>query len=1441
MFTLQIPQRKQVDMNRKSLGKIAIVSCLAFSALSLTFATLAWFALPGGKTEKHIDGEIGLRSYFYAGNGNSPETAFEIVTPIHFYNLTRLQNLGIFTSKRTYFQIGHDFGGTKGLCCIDGYDEGVPNYVKYLDMGEASSNTTILPIGSESAPFIGEFNGNGIPIRNLKVKGNPEDIGVFGYVSYEGVVKGLICDELDIISTGYSDDNSDKSNMLFSADIDSLFEQAASGFNTASLSLIETGVGEQSLKHLNNTNGTPLTEINNPNNIESDSTVSSKYYFRANYPTGANKGPFTYSWKSSSSLIRIKDNQEDYDDLEIDLTALRDSTDFNSGKNSQIDSRISIIASVDIDGYVFSRVIQSYTIEFYSKGHGYAGWITVDKNLIRVTSDVNDISPTIGQEGDYYILKSGNSYSLYYRGSANWTQITNTETTALHDGEESPTREDWNSYNKSGDSYYIQHYTEPNSTDEKYVLFKRDTSSDYFSANVFCDYMAKDSYPEGDRNTNYHHGNNIGFIAGHVDGTVENSYVYNGKFLLDYGDGFEAIDTESETGLIGEIGTNVVNTIDPDYGLTMHGETGVLNFSRVYSLIRDVNANGIDVGMKAGDPDIKAGKAQNGTYYISYENYLSPSYTRFSKYLRKHPDYPNGFITGVGTNTGDVSPGTDWHDYTLPSTIPNDYNTVDFSFNQVIEDERTGFYVDRSSLDLYLKKEYKWSDPLISDVVTTKLVPSIDTGSIGQYIFNTATDSLFVKKTNTWGNPIPARRGETVPTPIARDKNGDYYVRNYNSGLELYSFDGSSWSPVSFTSGSSKPNDGTGDVGSSYIDTTGGNNDLYVKVSNAWVKTPALFGLGEPASGVGYAGEVYVDVQNTEFYNKIDAYTWSKDTSANLSLANIKPLPSLGSNGNYCIDEISYAVFYKNEGEWSRLDAATYNYGVVDKSSNNTGDLGMGVFKIVSTYSADAKTGAESDPIKYYMTGIKQCRIFKGKPINKVYFSTAELDRSLSSSFSNFRPTTLPSYFDLHSFDWPFSRDYNYCFELDISQIHQAEGQYMYNTDSDFLAHYLYNILIDKSGARIQPGTDKFGFLFDIADDTKVYQLDALSSYMPVGDPAPDDTNTKSNFGTISNPRWYPNNSIVFHIDNPYGANVSVVGNGANITIYGNDPSSNTQITPLYTMKGTASNDMDAHRFFSYDFKSGKTGTEFITYGDLYVKTTDDYLNDPYTLWQENTANDNWTEIASVTSGNGLPGNTNEGDYQYYIDVKSNNLYHWEIIEDETYGWAKQYGALFGADNPPTNPDMKETNALYAHIFKLPQGDYVIGGEDKKTANIYYLAVQGQTEGNIGDNEMAGIGNAITNVDFLTSKPVYDAQLDYANFSFKCNFNTICGEFIVGVDTEDENKFRIFFSDYPTPFVTYLLTYSQTGTMPYYIIVKTGENSQTSNHYSAESVTYRAG
>ena len=950
-------------MKKKFASKLFIASSILVSTALIAggSVTLAWFLGPNIEADdKYLNGDIGLRNYFYSGDGTE-EKPYEIVSPIHYYNLTRLQNLGIFPNKK-YFQIGHvfDIEGVPTLKCINRYDENSePIYEDFLDMSVLPEATKIFSIGGEGVPFVGEIDGNGMPIKNLKVVGNPEDVGVFGYVAHQGVLEGLVFDNLEVTSLGYNNNVSKADNALFSEDIDDIFHSASYLATETSLTFYDhnsvTGdYDATNLKKLNGASGTAVTNINSTDNVIS----GTKYfdgYFKPTFPTSGDER-FTYSMISSNPvLVPVGDltmQGSDEKDFTFDFTSLYDSVDFNSRKDYQVNSKIYLVASTVVDGYTFSRVIQSYTIEIYSNSSIY-------------------------EEGNYSVA-------------------------------------------------------------------------------IFCDYVEQGDGT--DHNTGYHHGNNVGLVAGHVDGTCKNCFVYNGQIIFNE-TGYHPIKGETDTALIGEVGKNVKNDIDPDLGLVVHGDIGIMNFSRIYSLIRSDMT--YPKTIKAGQRTPEG--ATSVVNYVSYKEFINPdSIDMFSDYLRyydgKKEQYE--FITKTDTSVGTGV----WKDYPLSSTIPTDFNSVDFLWNRVVEDEEN---IDR----------------------------------------------------------------------------------------------------------------------------------------------------------------------------------------------------------------------------------------------------GLGVFKVVSSYNSAAQTGAYG---VYMASNLGDCRIINGKPKDKVYFSTAEYDHQKYNDGVAWdavndvpkKATDLPSYSDVMSFDYPFSRDFNYCFELDLSQMSKAKGNdYMYNTDSDFLTNYLSSRLIDKYGRAVEPFNPRFGFMFRSSENEI---LSSLSSYMPIGKPG-----NKHPFSSEGTTKYYPSNSIVFSIDNPNGANVSVVGNGEDITIYGYDPDSDANdVTPLYTMRSKNTKEKDMHRYFTYDVETGATGTKTVEIGNSQ---------------------------------------TDEG-------------------------------------------------VLYGHIFKLPKGDYVIGSNNPNAkANIFFLAVQGQTDGTIGNMEILSLDDKLENVDFLLTAPEfinYPEGLDKALFSFRGAFNTSSGVIINDVYTIGDKKYmRVTFDE----------------------------------------------
>ena len=975
---------------KKRLPRSIALALVAVGAISIATVSIAWFAKQGTTTDdtQAIDGQIGLRGYFYDGTGDLNDP-YEIVTQQHLYNLCRLQNLGVFPEKK-YFTVGHVFEGDSERRCIN-YNEGVPNYDAHLDM--ANCPFPITPIGSESTPFVGEFQGNGIPIQNLTVRGYPEDIGLFGYVAHDGLINGLVCENIEVVSLGYNNSSSSEMYQLFNPEIDDLFAQGAHRFvSDTDLKFTYyngSSYSETTLKRVNGLGGVSRTHINAPELLVSGTDVMNAY-FTPIFPQ--NDAVFTYSWRSSSPIVKsltVMDVTGDGNNdplCMIDLTPLKESTEgqssFNSGNPMEIDMRLSLYATVEVGGYIYSRVIQSYLLEFFSNS------------------------------------------SIYENGN--------------------------------------------------------------YSLSIYCDYVT--STPDSDHPaTNYHHGNNIGLLVGHLDGSLTNSFVYKGKFSFNNQTQYHPIMTESDSGLVGEVGKNVMNGLDPEIGLVNNGDIGIMNFTKIYTGIRSDYVVGNTY--KAGHDNL------TDANYISYDTLVNTSETsllaNYDEYLRKTPakdHYINDAAKYIPEGTV-VDPGDNertWHNYTVQNNDPEKMNSVDFLWNNVIAD---------------------------------------------------------------------------------------------------------------------------------------------------------------------------------------------------------------------------------------------------DKEHNK--DRGLGVFKIATIANSGAKTGAYSD---YAFHNMGASSIINGKKKSKVYFSTAEYDHVKSNTstawpeYDPYRAVTIPSYSDTLSFDYPFSRDYNYVFEMNLEQINALGGNnFLSNTDSSFLSNYLYLKLIDKWGKSITRGSARFGFMFRTSNNEI---MDGLSSYMPVGNPS------KSTLVEYDDGNYYPSNSIIFHIDNENGANVSVVGNKNNITIYSYDPTGVSKaITPLYTMmcKNNTS-DVDNHRYFEYDASTGVTGTETKKYGE---------------------------------------------------------------------------------DDEGTGANMQDDNALFAHIFKLPPGDYAIGSaHETEKANIYFLCVQGQTDAELDSTTMTFLGDELSNCDFLTEAPTRDGYYaDYAlsqfTFNVMCNDNS--GTLNVDIMVADKKYINVVFKDAPI-FVYFVAYYSKDST-----------------------------
>ena len=133
------------------------------------------------------------------------------------------------------------------------------------------------------------------------------------------------------------------------------------------------------------------------------------------------------------------------------------------------------------------------------------------------------------------------------------------------------------------------------------------------------------------------HGNNIGLIAGHCDGSIYDCYVYNGSFEMnDGGQGYYNLENGSNLGLIGLVGATVQNILarESDVGVKDGKNIGVLDFTTIYKEIIDdnsfansQNAVGVSAGITyAPIPTSKYEqylRKNNGTYITKEEDSVS--------------------------------------------------------------------------------------------------------------------------------------------------------------------------------------------------------------------------------------------------------------------------------------------------------------------------------------------------------------------------------------------------------------------------------------------------------------------------------------------------------------------------------------------------------------------------------------------------------------------------------------------------------------------------------------------------------------------------------------------------------------------------------------------------------------------------------------------------
>lgn len=141
---------------RKLLTGLVIIESMV---LGVSASTYGWFSHEM-KVSSIIPGSAEA-AYFHSGKGTKDDP-YTITEPIHLYNLAWLQYLGRFNGQRNPQETGLEEGKYSIYYFKIGSDD---TDITALDM----TGWVLPPIGTKNNPFLGELDGNGKTIKNLKV------------------------------------------------------------------------------------------------------------------------------------------------------------------------------------------------------------------------------------------------------------------------------------------------------------------------------------------------------------------------------------------------------------------------------------------------------------------------------------------------------------------------------------------------------------------------------------------------------------------------------------------------------------------------------------------------------------------------------------------------------------------------------------------------------------------------------------------------------------------------------------------------------------------------------------------------------------------------------------------------------------------------------------------------------------------------------------------------------------------------------------------------------------------------------------------------------------------------------------------------------------------------------------------------------------------------
>lgn len=321
---------------KTKLLSLIIMQFLVFAVAFTFYGTIAYYqSTIDDNGQGNYPGAVGLRSYFQEGTGSS-DKPFVISRPIHFYNLTRLQNLGVFNQK-FYFSLGYDPTGGNNLQFYE--NDSSNNLISYLDM---SSYASVMSIGNEGTPFYGNFNGNGMVICNLKVISAPEDVGVFGYTYSGSSVSNVYFKDLLITDNGYDKGVNNLDNLYNTIDYGTLDYKIGTNLNR----LVATKT------EFHDTTGSFIPTMPSINNIKFELRSSSEYVSTVK---------LNNEWKAVINPYDLTDNKD----------SIYENSSFTATAGNRLNARLSIVGSVyDTNlGITYSKVFSTYLITFLNENN----------------------------------------------------------------------------------------------------------------------------------------------------------------------------------------------------------------------------------------------------------------------------------------------------------------------------------------------------------------------------------------------------------------------------------------------------------------------------------------------------------------------------------------------------------------------------------------------------------------------------------------------------------------------------------------------------------------------------------------------------------------------------------------------------------------------------------------------------------------------------------------------------------------------------------------------------------------------------------------------------------------------------------------------------------------------------------------------------------------